>query len=46
MKSNIFEIDLDYDFNIDFIYRNTIKKPAKINKVDNINFAQVYEDDF
>ncbi|NVM27378.1 MAG: hypothetical protein HWN65_00940 [Candidatus Helarchaeota archaeon] len=45
-KAPIFEIDLDFDFNTDFIFSNIKTKVVTIKKVEKINFAQVFDDDF
>ncbi|MHA1440060.1 MAG: hypothetical protein ACTSPD_21145 [Promethearchaeota archaeon] len=44
--NDFFEIDLDFDFNTNFIYEDIKKKNATIEKLEDMNFSKVFEDDF
>ncbi|MHA1310531.1 MAG: hypothetical protein ACTSQO_06340 [Candidatus Helarchaeota archaeon] len=39
-------IDLDFDYGTDFIYDDIKIKKGIIKKIDDVNFAEVFEDDF
>jgi len=40
------DIDLDFDYGTDFICDDIKIKKGIIKKIDDVNFAEVFEDDF